>query len=127
MSGETVLTHGVIIENGGEKKYRQTARLKIVDAKHGIEDIRRVVLEEKRTMPEDPSWRKYFDQIPRYDESPALQAVQLNGARHPEGFDEWAKTNLYPQRQAGYTTVTVTLPLGHPSPHHIRTLPHLLH
>ena len=58
------------------------------------------------------AWREHFDRIPRFEEKPALKAVQLNGAGRPEGYDEWAKTNLYQQRQAGYYVATVTCPLG---------------
>jgi sulfite reductase (ferredoxin) len=118
---------GRVFAKLGEKKNRQKARLKFVVAKLGIDEFRRVVLEERRTMPEDPSWRKYFDQIPRYDESPSMQAVQLNGARRPEGFDDWAKTNVYPQRQAGYSTVTVTCPLGDLSSDQTRKLADIVH
>src|SRR5436305_2453678 len=113
---------GRVFAKLGEKKNRQKARLKFVVAKLGIEEFKRVVLEERRTMPDDPTWRKFFDQIPRYDEKPVLQAVQLNGARKPDGFDEWAQTNVYPQRQAGYATVTVTLPLGDASATQFRKL-----
>ena len=118
---------GRVFARLGEKKNRQKARLKFVVAKLGIEEFKRIVLEERRTMPDDPSWRKYFDQIPRYEESPALEAVQLNGARKPDGFDEWAKTNVYPQRQAGFATVTVTLPLGDLSSDQMRKLADLVH
>ena len=118
---------GRVFARLGEKRNRQKARLKFVVAKLGIEEFRRVVHEERRTMPEDPSWRKYFDAIPRYDESPSLQAVQLNGARKPEGYDEWAKTNVYPQRQAGYCTITATLPLGDVSSKQMRDLADLVH
>jgi len=52
---------------------------------------------------------EFFDAIPRYDEKPAFQSVPLNGARRPEGYDRWAETNVYRQRQSGYATVTVTL------------------
>ena len=118
---------GRVFARLGEKKNRQKARLKFVVAKLGIEEFRRVVLEERRTMPDDLTWRKYFDQIPRYDEQPVLDAVQLNGARKPDGFDDWAKTNVYPQRQAGYCTVTVTLPLGDASSDQMRKLADLVH
>jgi sulfite reductase (ferredoxin) len=30
----------------------------------------------------------------------------------PDGYREWAETNVYPQRQPGYNVVTVNLPLG---------------
>jgi len=72
--------------------------------------------------PDDPAWREHFDRIPRFEEKPGLKAVQLNGARRPEGYDEWAKTNLYQQRQAGYYVATVTCPLGDVTPDQMRAL-----
>ena len=118
---------GRVFAKLGEKKNRQKARLKFVVAKLGIEEFKRIVLEERRTMPPDPGWRKYFDEIPRYDEQPAMAAVQLNVARRPEGYDAWAKTNVYPQRQSGYATVTVTLPLGDLSSDQTRKLADIVH
>ena len=103
---------GRVFARMGEKRNRNRARLKFLVQKLGIDEFRRIVQEEVRTMPEDPSWRKHFDQIPRFEEKPAWKGVQLNGARRPEGFDEWAKTNVYEQRQTGYAVATVTCPLG---------------
>jgi sulfite reductase (ferredoxin) len=103
---------GRVFARLGEKKNRNRARLKFVVQKLGVEEFKRLVLEERRTMPEDPSWRKYFDAIPRWDEGTPFQGVQLNGVRRPEGFDAWAETNVYHQRQPGYAVATVTLPLG---------------
>ena len=96
----------------GEKKARNKARLKFLVQKLGIDEFRRIVQEEFSTMPEDPTWHPYFDEIPRFEEKPAWQGVQLNGARRPEGFNEWAATNVYEQRQSGYVVATVTCPLG---------------
>src|SRR3982751_4854921 len=59
---------GRVFARLGEKKNRNRARLKFVVQKLGIEEFRRVVLDEYRTMPEDPSWRTFFDEIPRYSE-----------------------------------------------------------
>jgi sulfite reductase (ferredoxin) len=103
---------GRVFARLGEKKNRNRARLKFLVQKLGVEEFKKLVQEEIRTMPEDPSWRKYFDEIPNYSEKPAWQGVQLNGARRPDGFDAWAKTNVYEQRQSGYVVATVTLPLG---------------
>jgi sulfite reductase (ferredoxin) len=96
----------------GEKKNRNRARIKFLVQKLGIDEFRRLALEERRTMPDDPSWREHFDRIPRYEEKPLLKAVQLNGVRRPPGYDQWAQTNLYQQRQSGYYLATVTCPLG---------------
>jgi sulfite reductase (ferredoxin) len=116
---------GRVFARLGEKKNRQKARLKFVVAKLGIEEFKKVVEEERRTMPEDPSWRNYFDRIAEYHEEPVNPPTQLNGQARPEGFDAWAKTNLYPQRQNGYSVVTVTCPLGDLTSKQMRALAHL--
>jgi sulfite reductase (ferredoxin) len=113
---------GRVFARLGEKKNRNRARLKFLVQKLGIDEFRRLVLEEFRTMPEDPAWREHFDRIPRWDEKPSLKAVQLNGARRPEGYDQWASTNLYQQRQSGYYVATVTCPLGDLTPDQMRSL-----
>ncbi|HWE96500.1 MAG TPA: nitrite/sulfite reductase [Tepidisphaeraceae bacterium] len=119
---------GRIFARLGEKKNRQKARLKFVVQKLGIEEFKRLVVEELKTMPEDPSWRKFFDEIPRYEEKPAFQTVPLSvNGRKPEGFDLWAATNVYRQRQPGFATVTVTLPLGDATSEQFRKLADLTH
>jgi sulfite reductase (ferredoxin) len=106
----------------GEKKNRNRARIKFLIHKLGIEEFRRLVQEEFRSMPDDPAWREHFDRIPKFEEKPGLPAVQLNGARRPPGYDEWARTNLYQQRQSGYYVATVTCPLGDLTPDQMRAL-----
>jgi sulfite reductase (ferredoxin) len=118
---------GRVFAKLGEKKNRNKARLKFVVQKLGIEEFKRVVLEERRTMPEDPSWRKYFDEIPRYEEKPAFMGVPLNGTRKPEGYEEWAETNVYQQRQAGFVVATITLPLGDATSEQMRKIADLTH
>ena len=118
---------GRVFARLGEKKNRNKARLKFVVQKLGIEEFKRVVLEERRTMPDDPSWRKYFDEIPRYEEKPAFIGVPLNGARKPEGFEEWAATNVYRQRQPGFVVATITLPLGDATSEQMRKIADLTH
>jgi sulfite reductase (ferredoxin) len=113
---------GRVFARMGEKKNRNKARLKFLIQKLGIEEFRRIVREEVATMPEDTSWRKHFDQIPRFEEKPAWKGVQLNGARRPEGFEAWAATNVYEQRQPGYAVATVTCPLGDLSSDQMRSL-----
>ena len=40
----------------------------------------------------------------------------------PKNFQQWLKTNVRPQRQEGYSTVTVTLPLGDITASQLRSL-----
>jgi sulfite reductase (ferredoxin) len=113
---------GRVFSRLGEKKNRNKARLKFVVQKMGIESFRDAVLEEFRTMPPDPGWRKYFDQIPKWNEMPGLPVVQLNFTKRPEGYDFWAATNVYEQKQSGYTVATITLPLGDITSEQLRKL-----
>ena len=106
----------------GEKKARNKARLKFLVQKLGIDAFREIVMEEYRTQPDDPAARQFFDEIPQFDEKPAWTGVQLNGVKRPDGFDAWAATNVYEQRQSGYVVATVTCPLGDLSADQTRAL-----
>ncbi|HEX8916177.1 MAG TPA: nitrite/sulfite reductase, partial [Humisphaera sp.] len=123
---------GRVFARLGEKKNRNKARVKFLIQKLGIEEFKKLVHAELAAMPEDPSWRKYFDEIPAYEEKPVdakppLQTVQLNGAKKPEGYEAWAATNVYRQRQPGFATVTVHLPLGDMSSEQTRKLADITH
>ena len=96
----------------GEKQNRARARIKFLVAKLGIEEFIRLVEEERKIMPEDPAWTAYLDDLGAYREEPLKIAAPLNGVARPEGFDAWAETNIYNQRQPGYVAATICLPLG---------------
>ncbi|MEZ5398147.1 MAG: nitrite/sulfite reductase [Bryobacteraceae bacterium] len=100
----------------GEKKNRNTARVKFLVSKLGIEKFRELVAEERAILPHDDRWTAYLEDLSANDEAPLrpgslLQIEEMNGSA-PAGFKEWAKTNVYRQRQSGYATVTISLPLG---------------
>ncbi len=96
----------------GVKKNRNRARIKFLVESLGIEEFKRLVYEELATLPHDDEWTAYLEEVSGYSETPAKPGFSLNGAPLPEGFDDWYRTNIYPQRQTGYSTVTVNLPLG---------------
>lgn len=108
----------------GEKKNRNRARIKFLVAKLGIEEFRRLVQEERKTLPHDPRWTAYLKDMPHTQGQPLHKPVPLtiSASEKPEGFDAWLKTNIYKQRQAGYATVTVCLPLGDITSDQTRTL-----
>jgi len=91
----------------GEKQNRARARIKFLVDKLGIEEFKRLVAEERKTLPHDPRWT----QFPAVAEKPLKPASSLNCDR-PEGFNAWLETNVYHQRQPGYAAVTVACPLG---------------
>jgi sulfite reductase (ferredoxin) len=101
----------------GEKKNRNTARLKFLVSKLGIEEFKRLVEEERKILPYDSRWTDYLKDVAAYKEEPLKPAslLQIDSARPanlPQGFDQWHKNNVYRQRQQGYATVTIALPLG---------------
>jgi sulfite reductase (ferredoxin) len=96
----------------GEKKNRARARLKFLIAKHGIDDFRKIVLEEREKLTTDERWTGHLKSLSHYSETPIRPAASLNEKAVPDAFNEWRRTNVYQQRQSQYTVATVTLPLG---------------
>ena len=96
----------------GEKQNRNRARIKFLVSSLGIEEFRRLVFEERKTLPHDDRWTAYMNDLGDYEETPLKTGFSLNGAAQPEGFADWHATNVYAQRQPGYSVVTVNLPLG---------------
>jgi sulfite reductase (ferredoxin) len=96
----------------GEKTNRARARIKFLVVKLGIDEFRRLVLEERKVLPVDPRWTEYLPAAHRFTETPGNAAAALNGATRPPGFDAWYKTNVQRQRQPGYAVATVMLPVG---------------
>jgi sulfite reductase (ferredoxin) len=97
----------------GEKKNRNTARLKFLVSKLGIEEFKRLVKAEREILPYDSRWTDYLKDVAAYAEEPLKPPalLQISAAR-PAGFEQWYATNVYQQRQHGYATVTIALPLG---------------
>jgi sulfite reductase beta subunit-like hemoprotein len=96
------------------RKNRMKARIKFLIARIGIDEFREMVEEELK----QPWTEKSFDPTPLLfleDES-ADAPVPPPGGYHTNGhlpeFERWLSTNVRDQRQEGYKTVTVKLPLG---------------
>ena len=96
----------------GEKKNRNRARIKFLVAQLGIDEFRRLVLEERARLAPDDRWISYLAELPAYGERPLRSARPLGNGLRPEVFDPWHATNVSPQRQPGYSVAAVTLPLG---------------
>src|SRR5215471_6389029 len=103
---------GRVFARMGEKKNRAAARIKFLITKLGIDEFRRLVLEERQAMPVDPRWTNYLPGVETYKETPRKPPAFLNGQQRPDGFEKWFATNVYRQKQEGYAVATVTLPLG---------------
>jgi len=106
----------------GEKRNRARARIKFLVDKLGIEKFREMVLEERRSLPHDERWTAYLKELPAYGETPLKPAARLESAPADPAFTLWRATNVYSQKQEGYVTAAVTLPLGDISTWQMRQL-----
>ena len=106
----------------GEKKNRARARIKFLVHDLGIEKFKALVLEERDRLPNDPRWKQYLDEaLAASAEALPQPADDLPRSGSPE-FLQWLKTNVRPQKQAGFVVATVTLPLGDISADQLRSL-----
>jgi sulfite reductase (ferredoxin) len=105
----------------GEKKNRNRARIKFLIHDLGIEKFKELVWEERRTLPPDPRWTEYLERARKLTEEPLHPPGEIPSST-PEAFERWRKTNVRPQRQEGYSTVTATLPLGDITASQLRAL-----
>lgn len=96
----------------GEKKNRNKARIKFLISKLGIDEFRRLVLEERAALEDDPAWTEWLDRIAVYEESALPKPASDAELDLGDEFEKWRSTNVYQQRQAGFATVTIALPLG---------------
>ena len=96
----------------GEKRNRARARIKFLVAQLGIEEFRRLVQEERRSLARDARWTAYLDDLSSAAEQPLKDGEPLGAEPAASSFAAWSRSNVYRQRQPGYAVVTVSLPLG---------------
>jgi len=111
----------------GEKQNRSRARLKFVVKKLGIEEFSRLVWEERKTLRPDPRWTAFLEDLHSQDEQPLRPGAPLPAGRHSAAFQAWRASNVQPQKQPGYVTARVTLPLGDFTPVQARALVDIMH
>ena len=98
------------------RKNKMKARIKFLVDRVGIDDFRKMVEEELKKpwaqAPIDLASLLYIDD----EEDDAPQAGAAGSYASPNGdqaqFDLWRSDNVSPQKQEGYNTVLVKLPLG---------------
>jgi len=96
----------------GEKRNRNRARIKFLIAKLGVDEFRELIDQELAILPHDDRWTSFLPGAEAWSDTPVAPGAPLNGAELPECFAEWRRTNVYDQKQDGYSIVTVALPLG---------------
>ena len=100
----------------GEKRNRNRARIKFLVAQLGIEAFQALVREERANLPTDERWTRFAvsNFFARNEELPMRSADSAPLATQPisDPYLAWRESNVTAQRQDGYYTVTVSLPLG---------------
>jgi sulfite reductase (ferredoxin) len=106
----------------GEKKIRGMARIKFLVAKLGIEEFRKLIVEERKILNPDSRWTSLIEKYVKEGEKPSQKSSNLKASSYPKGFLEWKKTNAYQQPQYGYVTVYIKVPLGDLTSNQLRAL-----
>lgn len=108
---ETVLR---LFDRYGERKNRNTARIKFLIKKWGMEEFKKQFVEERKvtlmTSPGQTDWT-----IPVYEQEAPPQPPaekRLTIAQDTPEYRRWRETNLFRQKQPGYVAVQVRCPLG---------------
>ncbi|WP_026956342.1 HEPN domain-containing protein [Algoriphagus vanfongensis] len=98
-----------IFDRHGERARRNKARMKFLVKDLGIEAFIDLVEEERKALPFQ-SYPLDFESLPEH-ELPNPESPELDG---PLGldFELWKLTNVLPQKQKGYVSVGVRVPLG---------------
>lgn len=115
-----------IQHRSGERKLRHKARLKFLVKKLGVERFREMVRAELASVEAERG-----DEL-RGDVAAAVASHQAPRRGKPTdpiaprpGFDDWARTNAAPQKEADYFSATVALPLGDITAAELRALARL--
>jgi len=98
----------------GERKNRSRARMKYVVKKMGLDGFKRAVRDEVARVEAErgAELRAEIREAIALHRDPAPAAAPSSRGPAAEGFDRWVATNARPQKQAGYRSALVQLPLG---------------
>ncbi len=113
-----------LFDRNGERKDKNRARIKYLVAKWGIETFRKEFQDERRAVIATGSGKEAFWKL-RFDgEKPPVlkEPAPTQAAGVLPGFEEWAKSNTFEQKQKGYHAVHIRLPLGDINPDQARKL-----
>ena len=102
-----------VFNETGNRKNKFKARLKFVLREKGIAELRRLILEKRKTSQAPAEVFTVASPIRPglVNISPASLTLSLDHASDSE-YDRWAEHNLMAQRQAGYGAIWIKLPAG---------------
>jgi len=117
-----------VFSETGNRKNKLKARLKFVLRDKGIEELRRLVFEKRKTV-QAPA-QVFTVPSPIQPALVTIAPIPLSGSSTKNGsdpeYDRWTAHNLMPQRQAGYGAIWIKLPAGTFHSHQMRGLADVL-
>ncbi len=113
----------------GERKVRMKARMKFLIDKFGFEKFKQMIVEERKSLEVNPSWNSYLKNIEKVVETaPKVNDKDIPKVKEtsdPE-YIAWEKTNVWEQKQKGYSMVEIRLTTGDMTPKQMRPLANIL-
>lgn len=109
----TAMATARIFDRHGDRKDKFHARLKFVVKKFGEDAFRRMILDERAVVKSTIAGGWKWD-LPADDSTPVPDIKpNVDASAKPEnGFEFWRKTNVFAQKQSGYSAAIVVTPLG---------------
>lgn len=103
-----------VFNETGNRKNKLKARLKFVLRDKGIEELRRLIFERRKSSQAPAGVFTVASPIrpALVNISSAPLTLTLDDAASDSAYDRWAEHNLMPQRQPGYGAVWIKLPAG---------------
>ncbi len=103
-----------VFDRHGERRNRNKARIKFLVARLGIEEVRRLVREELKSLPPVDSGVYREPDMSFLEETASHPAwAESHPPIEPRpGFDLWKRTNAVRQRQPGFRMCYILLPIG---------------
>jgi len=103
-----------VFSETGNRKNKLKARLKFVLREKGIEELRRLIFEKRKTSQAPAEVFTVASPIlpVLVNISPAPLTLSLGDATSDSEYDRWAEHNLMAQRQTGYGAIWIKLPAG---------------
>jgi sulfite reductase beta subunit-like hemoprotein len=105
-----------VFSETGNRKNKLKARLKFVLREKGIEELRRLVFEKRKTSQAPAEVFTVPSPIQRptlvnIAPVPLISTISVDAASDAD-YDRWAEHNLMPQRQVGFGAIWIKLPSG---------------
>ena len=104
-----------VFSETGNRRNKFKARLKFVLREKGIEELRRLIFEKRKTSRAPAEVFTIPSPIQRpalVNISPQPLTLSLSNPASDADYDHWAEHNLMPQRQTGYGAIWIKLPSG---------------